>query len=1040
MAGPRRNKSHKVPGVKLRPALPKSKRKDSGFEDSPSYYDQDDDIQNSSDLDASYAGDVCPRPFRSVVLCATGIADKLTLFKQALELGAQSFSDLTDRVTHLIAEEHGSAKYKCALETGIPIMHPSWIFESHKVWLRGDDVDFQESQRIHRLPIFSNVTLAVTGFEDIPKRTEIHRLVVQHGGTYVKNIERPVRVTHLLCFNSHRSASGSDAVSDDPPSSSIQTAQAEEELAALRETSVKARYAEKFNARKEASIQVIWEDWFWDCLACGGRWDEELYKVGVVTKEEAKKRSEERARIRESQAASMTQANQDIPISASATTSIHPLAGEPVAAPHNGTFDDPEHEEEEPASIKRIPGAKLALWGSLLKPRGFVVDEGKLVRSPSKSQTQRRTEDGEDSPTKGKVEGMKSVVEMVSVSGDGGKIVSSTIRGSQLQQVHPLKRVLTNGGSIHAQSNVQIPSAGDEAHRNLEAPPSSSYATPQMQQPQPEAGPSNHSASPSKPNSVPKPAGIFSNTTFRLLGEARSVSVRSAVEGAGGNILSVREEEDGHGDVDENIDFVLVRLVSGSTLYHTTSLTISPSKFRTECWLERCLFEERICPGEEHMSFRPLENREPIEGIELVNLSYSGLDQSEACWLRRLARALGLTIAPNFSRRSTHLLCPSRSGAKFEKAQEWGIPVVGMEWLEEMIHSGRVPGFHIGDDSGYRQGGFASKGKGKANGKGKERATDMMMDITNNEPAASVPRPKSPVAIPMEVDAAPARGTADESFGPPNHLLSPPQSSPSPLSPQHPPSPQATPPPSSPPIGEPHSSSPIPATPPRANRHSQSHLPQPTRTQLELQHDREHTRIPSSETPSPMKPPSPIRLRNDLDRETTTMLNDKLTTLLGKRQVPDNEGDSGRLTTPELEPMRAKRARPPSRSKLAMDSSRINVIPSSPGQGDISVALTSPMKSTAIPAIVGEASADVTVDYEEPSQSGERNKLLRLLQNQNKEVWEVPDNDDDDASVIVVEGPVPKKARPARRGGSGSSRGSKARPAAKRRSTRLSGF
>lgn len=126
--------------------------------------------------------------------------------------------------------------------------------------------------------------------------------------------------------------------------------------------------------------------------------------------------------------------------------------------------------------------------------------------------------------------------------------------------------------------------------------------------------------------------------------------------------------------------------------------------------------------------------------------------------------------------------------------------------------------------------------------------------------------------------------------------------------------------------------------------------------------------------------------------------------------------------------------------QLAMDSSRINVIPSSPGHGDISVSLTSPMKSTAIPAIVGEASADVTVDYEEPSQSGERNKLLRLLQNQNKEVWEVPDNDDDDASVIVVEGPVPKKARPARRGGSGSSRGSKARPAAKRRSTRLSGF
>lgn len=35
-----------------------------------------------------------------------------TLFKQAIELGAQPYSDLTDKVTHLLAVEPGSAKYK----------------------------------------------------------------------------------------------------------------------------------------------------------------------------------------------------------------------------------------------------------------------------------------------------------------------------------------------------------------------------------------------------------------------------------------------------------------------------------------------------------------------------------------------------------------------------------------------------------------------------------------------------------------------------------------------------------------------------------------------------------------------------------------------------------------------------------------------------------------------------------------------------------------------------------------------------------------
>jgi DNA replication regulator DPB11 len=127
--------------------------------------------------------DLCPRPFGGVTLCATGTMDKVrwswlrlcqlavkltvcgkpTLFKQAFELGATSTSDLTDRVTHLLANSHGGAKYmvrllsgasclcsilfirmQCALERKIPIMHPEWITDAYQVWLRGDDVDLAE--------------------------------------------------------------------------------------------------------------------------------------------------------------------------------------------------------------------------------------------------------------------------------------------------------------------------------------------------------------------------------------------------------------------------------------------------------------------------------------------------------------------------------------------------------------------------------------------------------------------------------------------------------------------------------------------------------------------------------------------------------------------------------------------------------------------------------------------------------------------------------------------------------------------------------
>ena len=77
-------------------------------------------------------------------------------------------------------------------------------------------------------------------------------------------------------------------------------------------------------------------------------------------------------------------------------------------------------------------------------------------------------------------------------------------------------------------------------------------------------------------------------------------------------------------------------------------------------------------------------------------MSLSGFEQSESCGLKRLLRALGIKLAPTFTRRSTFLLCPSGTGLKFEKAQEWGVPVVGLGWLRAMAQTGNIP-----DPSGY---------------------------------------------------------------------------------------------------------------------------------------------------------------------------------------------------------------------------------------------------------------------------------------------------------------------------------------------------
>jgi DNA replication regulator DPB11 len=84
-------------------------------------------------------------------------------------------------------------------------------------------------------------------------------------------------------------------------------------------------------------------------------------------------------------------------------------------------------------------------------------------------------------------------------------------------------------------------------------------------------------------------------------------------------------------------------------------------KYRTDCWLEQCIYEDRICAPEEQVAFVPLGIDIPVPGALCTNyykwaryplrypdtaaedvvLSISGFDQSESHALKRLFRALG---------------------------------------------------------------------------------------------------------------------------------------------------------------------------------------------------------------------------------------------------------------------------------------------------------------------------------------------------------------------------------------------------------------
>ncbi|KAL0945523.1 hypothetical protein HGRIS_001005 [Hohenbuehelia grisea] len=999
----RTNKSAKVPNVKLRPAQAKPPvRTDSGIcwaEDS----------QLGSDDTAVV--DFCPRPFKGVVICATGVQDKPTLFKQALELGATSVQAFTDRVTHLVAVDHGGAKYTCAVERKIPILKPSWITECYQVWLRGDDVDVDAVLERHRLPVFSGVVLCPSGITSITQRTQINKRLTAQGGTYVKNLERPVKVTHLLCSGD--------------------------------EETDKMHYAEKFNRTGEAvpEIKLVWEEWFWDSLEFGGRFDEEKYQV---TRPRPERKTAPEPPFHEAAASSVFESEP----SALSQAPTQAAGRKLLAGP-----DTNEEEEEETASIKIIPELTRQLWGSLVRSRGFEINaRGCLLRSPTKDRTLSAAAFNNLAPISDVDGAERSIIDRFRRANSFAAISATNANPESGSGNETVKRVFGRSRTIGALGGVNSRAASIGLATETSAlspvpeagspPPPADSATANLiisSNNEPDRGGADVEmgdiarVEAQEPVASGSGSGLFAGLTFRALGEARAAPVGEAIRSCGGRLV---------GDDDINVDYVLVRLVSGGKFFNQEPSKTERLKYRTECWLERCIFEERIVLPHENITFVPLGPVDyPIPGADRVVLGYSGLDSPEVCCLKRLSRALGFSeITGTFSRRATHLLCPSGAGAKYNKAIEWNIPVVSMSWVEEIIRTSRivpVNGWLVGPDGKLLPAqepraesndfpGKVDKGKGKA----KALSDIRMTDITNTD-SQSEGQSESPVDIP-----APPLVTGVSQFGAPNGLLGSAgpgplgSSRPQPFPLQHtnssgnetPSSSSSNNLPKLPPSRQPTlpNFNPTPNPAPDDIAKSQSigleyitrpSTPRLTHRQVEL--ERTSARIPSSKSPSPLKvldqaaedsldagfantaPSSPTKDRRaaasppKISGDAARVLQESITSLLGKRRdSPTDDVSTGQIGgAPGPVPGRAKRARPQRKTSSTVLKGDPVVPPPAHEPAGVAAApvmVADPDNPFALfeggdgeSSLGGEDS--VRVMYEDPRQREEKRKLLSLL-------------------------------------------------------------
>lgn len=102
-------------------------------------------------------------------------------------MGAQHKLDLTTDVTHLLVGEIDTPKYKYVAKErlDIKVLRPAWVQAVQEEWLQGGDTDVERLEEAYRLPIFFNLKICVTGFDDREYRTLLNLLTRGSGDSEI---------------------------------------------------------------------------------------------------------------------------------------------------------------------------------------------------------------------------------------------------------------------------------------------------------------------------------------------------------------------------------------------------------------------------------------------------------------------------------------------------------------------------------------------------------------------------------------------------------------------------------------------------------------------------------------------------------------------------------------------------------------------------------------------------------------------------------------------------------------------------------------
>ncbi|XP_066278683.1 DNA topoisomerase 2-binding protein 1-like [Branchiostoma lanceolatum] len=643
---------------------------------------------------------------RDVVISCSSVEkeERTTIHELVHLMGGRVAKDFTAMVTHLVAGEVGSKKYHVAVKLEKPIMLPEWI---RACWERGKtchisatDEEFDQ----YKCPVFQGCVVCVTGL-DGGDRQEIRTQVEQYGGRYSGELRRE-ECTHLVA---------------------------------------KEPKGAKYEFARKWKLHCVTTKWFYDSLEAGSCQDENLYRLDKTNGTGDNKTS---TPSQEKKKAPRFSTHSIADISTISTASSRGNMSHVNETNLNATrlpldssrdYGETPHGELDALDVSNI-GAGMFLDGFTIFLSGFsgtrleklrkIINAGGGMRlnqlnekvshvvmsGPDERLAQNLTAEN----LRPHVVSAKWLVECVKA---GKQVLEEPFYCLELPPLDPSSPVQSKKAEKAVPDQPPPPEDKDEdaTQMEVEEPADDDIMSQYLAEVEEEEDVTTIEAPQENQEQTEEDDEevVFMNLEEKQPEEEEDVTVEMDEDCQG------EMEEGGRGVFEgklfsfysftETQTATLAEFVgqnggsvvkSGSRAVPNYAVVpllgfpegISAEEIVTDCWLNMCLEQETLLSPEHNPLFTPLTFKPdcmPLVGCVLSLSQYTGVERE---FLTGLAEELGACCQEFFVRKaqpsknlqaSTHLLCKTPEGSKYDATRKWKLPAVTSHWVFECGRTGK---------------------------------------------------------------------------------------------------------------------------------------------------------------------------------------------------------------------------------------------------------------------------------------------------------------------------------------------------------------